>query len=143
APPPCGSRPAGGASVSWAGPRRNCAHGRSDRRHPAPEKKTRRRREISALPASHCGCRPTFRRPTRSRNPRFEACSLTNVILSHSDTVVTTLDTGLWLTVGSLATFASCSSYCGSDCTGALARSEERRVGKEWRSRWWRDQLNI
>ena len=34
----------------------------------------------------------------------------------------TTLETGRWLKVGSLASFSISSSYCGSDCTGALAR---------------------
>jgi hypothetical protein len=42
--------------------------------------------------------------------------------VSYSETVVTTLDTGRWLTVGSLASFMSASSYCGSVCTGSFAR---------------------
>ena len=37
-------------------------------------------------------------------------------------TSVTTLETGRWLKVGSLTSFNNASSYCGSDCTGALAR---------------------
>jgi len=32
------------------------------------------------------------------------------------------LETGRWLTVGSLTSFINSSSYCGSDCTGAFAR---------------------
>src|SRR5664279_4382935 len=41
---------------------------------------------------------------------------------AYCDTSVTTLDTGRWLSVGSLASFTNCSSYCGRLFTGALAR---------------------
>src|SRR5580693_2018685 len=40
----------------------------------------------------------------------------------YSETVVTTLLTGRWLSVGSFASFSSSSSYCGRLSTGALAR---------------------
>lgn len=40
----------------------------------------------------------------------------------YSEIVWTTLETGRALTVGSLASFASSSSYCGSVCTGVFAR---------------------
>src|SRR3954447_14748555 len=39
----------------------------------------------------------------------------------YSEIVCTTLETGRELMVGSLASFSSSSSYCGSVCTGALA----------------------
>ena len=39
----------------------------------------------------------------------------------YCEIVCTTLETGRSLTVGSLASFRSSSSYCGSVCTGALA----------------------
>src|SRR5712672_1198576 len=39
----------------------------------------------------------------------------------YSEIVCTTLETGRELTVGSLASFSSSSSYCGSVCTGVLA----------------------
>ncbi len=38
----------------------------------------------------------------------------------YSEIVCTTLETGRELTVGSLASFRTSSSYCGSVCTGAL-----------------------
>src|SRR4051794_29362759 len=38
----------------------------------------------------------------------------------YSEMVCTTLDTGREVTVGSLASFISTSSYCGSVCTGAF-----------------------
>jgi len=41
---------------------------------------------------------------------------------SYCVTSVTTLETGRWLTVGSLASLRTSSSNSGSDCTGALAR---------------------
>src|ERR1700730_6807539 len=40
---------------------------------------------------------------------------------SYCEIVCTTLETGRVLTVGNLASFRISSSYCGSDCTGALA----------------------
>src|SRR5260221_5696828 len=40
---------------------------------------------------------------------------------NYSEIVCTTLETGRELTVGSLASFTTSSSYCGRVCTGALA----------------------
>ena len=40
----------------------------------------------------------------------------------YSEIVWTTLETGRALTVGSLTSLASSSSYCGSICTGVFAR---------------------
>ena len=42
--------------------------------------------------------------------------------LGYSEIVWTTLETGRALTVGSLASFVSSSSYFGSVCTGVFAR---------------------
>ena len=44
-----------------------------------------------------------------------------HVLAAYSEIVCTTLETGRELTVGSLASFKTSSSYCGRVCTGAFA----------------------
>ena len=45
-----------------------------------------------------------------------------HVARNYSEIVCTTLETGREETVGSLTSLTSSCSYCGSTCTGALAR---------------------
>jgi hypothetical protein len=69
-----------------------------------------------------------MRRKSTGRGPIISRADFSAIPISlrqrakiHSETVCTTLLTGRLLTVGSLTSFKSASSYCERVCTGAFA----------------------